>query len=70
MRIGADISASFHRIQRDWIKEIEQARLTPGFEREYNLQYGFGIGNVFLPDQIENALELSVKLGIDIDIDN
>jgi hypothetical protein len=37
-------------------KDIENARKSASFEREYNLKYGFGTGNLFLPQQIENMI--------------
>jgi hypothetical protein len=37
-------------------KGIEKAKTSPSFEREYNLQYGYGIGNVFFPDDIEKCM--------------
>ena len=39
-------------------EEIEKARASPSFEREYNLQYLGKIGNVFSPMQIDKAIEL------------
>ena len=57
MQILSRFSTLHKRIRPDFTQgEIEEARLSPGFEREYNLQYGFGIGNVFLTDQIVNVL--------------
>jgi hypothetical protein len=35
--------------------EIQKAKRSPSFEREYNLQYGWGLGNVFLPTEIDLA---------------
>lgn len=37
-----------------WPEEIEQAKKSPSFEREYNLKYGYGIGNIF-PYQLVDA---------------
>jgi hypothetical protein len=42
-------------------EEIEKAKRSPSFEREYNLKYGSGIGNVFLPDHIDKAIELGAE---------
>jgi hypothetical protein len=43
--------------------EIERARASPSFEREYNLQYGYGIGNIFPPTLIEMCTsEYDLKL--------
>ena len=37
-------------------QEIEKAKASPSFEREYNLKYLGGIGNVFDPADIDAAL--------------
>ena len=37
---------------------IEQKKLEPEFEREYNLKYLGKIGNIFSPLQIDRAIEL------------
>jgi hypothetical protein len=37
-------------------KDIEEAKKSPSFEREYDLKYGYGIGNLFQPDAIEAAI--------------
>jgi hypothetical protein len=39
-------------------EEIDKARQSPGFEREYNLKYLGKIGNVFNSLQIDKAIEL------------
>ena len=39
-------------------EEIDKARLSPGFGREYEFQYLGKIGNVFNPLQIDKAIEL------------
>ena len=38
-------------------EEIEKAKVSPSFEREYNLQYLGGIGNVFHSKDIDAAIE-------------
>jgi len=38
-------------------EEIEKAKISPSFEREYNLQYLGGIGNVFHTKDIDAAIE-------------
>lgn len=38
-------------------KEIKMAMLSPSFEREYNLAYGYGTGNLCLPEQLEDILD-------------
>jgi hypothetical protein len=42
-------------------QEIEEAKCSPSFEREYNLKYGYGVGNVFLPEHIEKAIQLGIE---------
>ena len=51
----------------DWIvglgkiysqEEIDKAKLSPGFEREYGCRYLGRIGNIFSPLQIDRAIEL------------
>jgi hypothetical protein len=42
-------------------EEIEKAKQSPSFPREYQLGYGYGIGNVFLPDHIDKAIELGTE---------
>ena len=37
-------------------KDIEIAKQSPGFEREYNLVYGYGLGNVFLHTEIDAVI--------------
>jgi hypothetical protein len=39
-------------------EEIEKARQSPGFGREYELQYLDRIGNVFNPLQIDRVIQL------------
>ena len=39
-------------------EEIDKAKLSPGFDREYGLQYLGKEGNVFSPSQIDKAVEL------------
>jgi len=39
-------------------EDIELAKLSPEFQREYCGRYGYNVGNVFLPEHIERALEL------------
>ena len=40
------------------VREIEKARQSPGFDREYGLQYLGKIGNIFSPLQIHKIIEL------------
>jgi len=58
-------------------EEIERKKLDVEFKREYECQYGYGLGNVFLPYEIENCCGLynpinskvnydcSISMGID-----
>ena len=39
-------------------EEIDKAKLSPGFEREYGCEYLGRIGNIFSPLQIDRAIEL------------
>ncbi len=42
-------------------EEIDKAERSPGFDREYGLQYLGKIGNVFNPSQIDRVIELGEK---------
>ena len=47
-------------------EEIEEGKKSPSFEREYNLQYGVGVGDIFpsdLVDQIIEDYDLSLSNG-------
>lgn len=55
--------AEYRRFQLDYSyevgkiynrNEISKARISPIFNREYNLAYGYGIDNVVLPSDIES----------------
>jgi len=46
-------------------EEIEKAKLSPGFDREYGLQYLGKIGNVFSSLQIDKAIELGEQYSLD-----
>src|SRR4051812_7913905 len=43
-------------------EEIESARASPSFEREYNLKYIGQAGNVFSHESIKKAIRLGLKL--------
>jgi|SRR5579875_1657750 len=46
--------------------EIEKAKQSPSFEREYNLKYGYGLGNIFpyqLVDQCIGQYDLGLRAG-------
>src|SRR6476659_8484854 len=47
------------------IEEIEKAKLSPGFDREYGLQYLGKIGNIFSPLQIDKIIELGEQYSLD-----
>lgn len=59
-------------------QEIEKARLSPNFSREYDLQYGYGLGNLVLENNLNqcvidyaqpSTMELSntvINVGVDI----
>src|SRR2546423_2543102 len=42
-------------------EEIEKAKQSPSFEREYNLKYLGLVGNLFRPDTIDKAEQLGLK---------
>ena len=46
-------------------QEIEKAKASPSFEREYNLKYLSRIGNVFHTKDIEAAIEKGRKYNPD-----
>ena len=46
-------------------EEIDKARLSPGFGREYELQYLGRIGNVFNSLQIDKTIELGERYSLD-----
>jgi hypothetical protein len=39
-------------------QEIELAKLQPNFQREFNLQWGVGMGNVFNPADLQRVIDL------------
>lgn len=56
-------------------EEIEKAKQSPSFEREYNLRYNWGIGNVFLETDIQECISPNghqyngssdISIGIDV----
>jgi hypothetical protein len=47
-------------------EEIEKAKQSPSFEREYNLKYLGRIGNVFHTKDIEAAIEKGRKYNPDV----
>ena len=47
------------------VQEIEKAKVSPSFEREYNLKYLGRIGNVFHTKDIEAAIEKGRKYNPD-----
>lgn len=47
------------------IEEIEKAKQSPGFQREYGLQYLGKIGNVFSSVQIDRAIELGEQFTLE-----
>ena len=55
-RLKMDYTVGLGRIYTK--EEIDKARLSPGFGREYELQYLGRIGNVFNSLQIDKAIEL------------
>jgi hypothetical protein len=46
-------------------EEIEKAKQSPSFEREYNLKYLGLVGNLFRPDTIEKAEQVGLQYPLD-----
>ena len=51
------------------ISDIDKAKQSPSFEREYNLKYGIGTGNVFIGSELDRACSL-IKYPIQVDHSN
>jgi len=51
------------------VHDIEKAKQSPSFEREYNLKYGIGTGNVFIGSELDRACNL-IKYPIQVDHSN
>ena len=63
-------SCLYRRLKKDYnyglgriytVEEIEKAKQSPGFGREYELQYLGRIGNVFNSSQIDKTIELGER---------
>lgn len=75
-KIEKDKNSQFHKIFLDYTKgvgkiytnaEIEEARKSRSFEREFNLKYGYGIGNIFpyeLVEKITTDYDLALRDGM------
>lgn len=51
--------------------EIASAKLSHAFETEYNLQRGYGLGNLLLPESIDKMIKLGDSYGDDkVDVNN
>lgn len=55
-RLKMDYNYGLGRIYT--VEEIEKAKQSPGFDREYGLQYLGKIGNIFLPSQNVRTIQL------------
>ena len=55
-RLKMDWTVGLHKIYTE--EEIEKVKHSPGFDREYGLQFLGREGNVFSPSQIDKAIEL------------
>jgi len=84
-RIESDVNSRYHKLFLPYTvglnqiygeNEIEEAKHFPSFQREYNLKYGYGTGNVFQHDKIQAAIQeydidihtihnSSVSIGVD-----
>lgn len=60
-RLHLDYKVGLNRIYTR--AEIDKARRSPSFEREYNLRYGYGIGNIF-PYQLVDACMQEYSLAL------
>lgn len=60
-RIALPYTRGIGKIYSD--KELEIVKSAPGFEREYNLKYGYGIGNIF-PYQFVDACTIRYELAL------
>jgi len=67
-------SCLYHRLHLDYrvglgkiysIHDIEKAKQSPSFEREYDLKYLGRVGNVFSPSQIQTCIDLGTEYSID-----
>jgi hypothetical protein len=66
MLVQKDLSGLYLRIGKIYTAdEIEKAKQSPSFEREYNLKYLGKIGNVFHTNDIEAAIEKRRKYNPD-----
>lgn len=68
-QIEQEPESLYYKIRLDWKvglnkifddKDIARARRSPSFEREYNLQYGYDVGNVLNHSMIQLAIDKSV----------
>jgi hypothetical protein len=48
-------------------EEIKKQKISPDFEREYNLKYGYGLGNIVSEGTVNKAISLGVTLGETLD---
>jgi len=84
MQIENDANSKYKKLKLDYTydlgtiydkEEIERKKLDVEFKREYECQYGYGLGNVFLPYEIENCCNhyvvpqvnenCSISMGVD-----
>jgi hypothetical protein len=86
-RIENDDKSIYHKILMPYTiglgkiyteEEIQEAKKSPSFKREYDLSYGFGVGNVFRPEDIDNCIvdklefdesllpSLPLSIGVDV----
>jgi hypothetical protein len=55
-RVKLDYTVGLGKIYT--VEEIEKAKQSPSFEREYNLRYLGRIGNTFRPADIQKAISI------------
>lgn len=63
-RIRLDYNIGLNKIFDD--KDIARARRSPSFEREYNLQYGYDVGNVLNHAMIQLAIDKSTDVPLSL----
>lgn len=75
-QIEQEENSLYHRIRLDYkiglgkifsAKDIERAKRSPTFEREYNLQYGYNTGNVLDHRAIQLAIDKAVNYPLSLE---
>jgi len=73
-RIELDSKSKYYKLKLDYTYGldkiydrafIETKKLEPEFPREYECKYGYGLGNVFTPQQVDFLQELGSRYSVD-----